>query len=87
MPLLINVFVESCPSQNEHWITSVSAAYLIDSVFGSGGGGGVYGCMDVCKRQGKERERIHICHGTYVNVGSNACYTSRGPEFRSLAPT
>lgn len=61
MPLLINVFMESCPSQNEHWITSVSAAYLMDSAFG--GGGGVYGYMGVCKRREKERERIHVCQG------------------------
>lgn len=31
--------MESCPSQNEHWVTSASAAYLIDGVFSGGGGG------------------------------------------------
>lgn len=47
--------MESCPSQNEHWITSASAAYLIDGVFSGGGGGGV------CIREGEgKREDAHI---------------------------
>lgn len=62
MPLLINVFMEGCPSQSEHRISCVSAC-LIGSVFGGGGG--------VCLREGERKERMHIYHGTHVDAGSS----------------